>query len=289
MAALQEPELLETLYVTQQMAPEAAELALETALRTLSNAITGSAGASTRQDSSIPAAISGLQEASHKYGQVGKGPEQAAPVCAQKASHNHYEMLTPASAQPMLARAPWCRACFCRQTHTAVGMTGLACPISAHTVTAGAPLEQGRRNALAMLTRCCRCPACCADMQCRDMAWQARASAEAALLLKEQLKLERETGQALFVGLSLADTLSTCFRLGHARAAAGLRKTFAVPEASWYWLKLTALAAAHDWDGEAHTCQQSAAPLSPASQSAASAGGMAMSVNGTVQLTPRSR
>jgi hypothetical protein len=82
------------------------------------------------------------------------------------------------------------------------------------------------------------------------MSWQARASAEAALLLKEQVKLERETGQALFIGLSLADTLTTCFRLGHARAAAGLRKSFSVPEARWYWLKLTALAAAHDWDGE---------------------------------------
>jgi hypothetical protein len=82
------------------------------------------------------------------------------------------------------------------------------------------------------------------------MSWQARASAEAALLLKEQVKLERETGQALFISLSLADTLTTCFRLGHARAAAGLRKSFSVPEARWYWLKLTALAAAHDWDGE---------------------------------------
>lgn len=72
--AMQEPELLETLYVTQQMAPEAAELALETALRTLSNAITSSSTSSsasaTRQDSAVTSAISGLQEASHKYGQV---------------------------------------------------------------------------------------------------------------------------------------------------------------------------------------------------------------------------
>lgn len=95
----------------------------------------------------------------------------------------------------------------------------------------------------------CR-PACCVvSMQCRDMSWQAKASAEAALLLKEQQKLERETGQALFVGLSLADTLNTCFRLGHTRNALSLRKTFSVPEARWYWLKLTALAAAHDWEG----------------------------------------
>lgn len=97
-------------------------------------------------------------------------------------------------------------------------------------------------------------------LQCRDMSWQSKAAAEAALLLKEQQKLERETGQVLFVGLSLADTLATCFRLGHASAAARLRKTFAVPEARWYWLKLTALAAAHDWDGEnAMLCRASTA------------------------------
>jgi hypothetical protein len=71
---MQEPELLETLYVTQQMAPEAAELALETALRTLSSTITSSgtssSAAAARQDSAVTSAISGLQEASHKYGQV---------------------------------------------------------------------------------------------------------------------------------------------------------------------------------------------------------------------------
>jgi hypothetical protein len=92
------------------------------------------------------------------------------------------------------------------------------------------------------------------------MSWQSKAAAEAVLLLKEQQKLERETGQVLFVGLSLADTLATCFRLGHASAAARLRKTFAVPETRWYWLKLTALAAAHDWDGEnAMLCDASTA------------------------------
>jgi hypothetical protein len=69
---LQEPELLETLYVTQQMAPEAAELALESALRTLSNAISnnGSSAGAARPDSAVTSAISSLQEASHKYAQV---------------------------------------------------------------------------------------------------------------------------------------------------------------------------------------------------------------------------
>jgi hypothetical protein len=96
----------------------------------------------------------------------------------------------------------------------------------------------------------CRLVVLASFLQCRDMSWQSKAAAEAALLLKEQQKLERETGQVLFVGLSSADTLATCFRLGHASAAARMRKTFAVPETRWYWLKLTALAAAHDWDGE---------------------------------------
>lgn len=72
LCTLQEPELLETLYVTQQMAPEAAELALETALRTLSNATSSSSSTGgARPDAAIASAISGLQEASQKYGQVG--------------------------------------------------------------------------------------------------------------------------------------------------------------------------------------------------------------------------
>lgn len=60
--------------------------------------------------------------------------------------------------------------------------------------------------------------------------------------------MERDTGQALFVGLSLADTITSCLKLGHHKQAASLRKQFAVPEARWYWLKVTALAAAHEWD-----------------------------------------
>lgn len=34
-------------------------------------------------------------------------------------------------------------------------------------------------------------------MQCRDAAWQSKAANEAALLFKEQLKLERDTGTQL--------------------------------------------------------------------------------------------
>lgn len=76
---LQEPELLETLYVTQQLAPEAAELALGTALQTLSDATSSGGGGrgggsgAPQPDAAVTAAISGLQGASHKYAQVGVG------------------------------------------------------------------------------------------------------------------------------------------------------------------------------------------------------------------------
>jgi hypothetical protein len=48
--------------------------------------------------------------------------------------------------------------------------------------------------------------------------------------LRQQARLERETGHALFIGLSLSDTLREALRLGHQREAAALRKQFAVPE-----------------------------------------------------------
>jgi hypothetical protein len=66
--------------------------------------------------------------------------------------------------------------------------------------------------------------------------------------VREQAKLEKDTGQALFLGLSLTDTLRAALRLGHTRAAAALRKAFAVPDTRWYWCKLISLAEAHDWE-----------------------------------------
>ena len=75
-----------------------------------------------------------------------------------------------------------------------------------------------------------------------------RGIGEFATLAREQARLERETGHALFVGLSASDTLRTLLRLGHAREAAALRRTLAVPEPRWQWLKLRALVEARDWD-----------------------------------------
>jgi hypothetical protein len=103
------------------------------------------------------------------------------------------------------------------------------------------PPSPNQKNRCLPMSRC---------LQSREMTWQSKASAEASLLLKEQLRLEKDTGQALFVGLSLADTLTACIKLNqppHTRAIAALRKAFAVPETRWYWIKLRALATGHDW------------------------------------------
>jgi len=53
-----------------------------------------------------------------------------------------------------------------------------------------------------------------------------------------KVRLEKETGQALYLGLSLSDTLRTALRLGHQREAAAIRKQFGVPEARWVCLLL---------------------------------------------------
>ena len=99
-------------------------------------------------------------------------------------------------------------------------------------------------------------------LQARDSSFQSKAAAELALLVREQAKLEKDTGQALFLGLSLTDTLRACIRLGHNRAAAALRKQFSVPESRWYWLKLMSLCEAHDWEGlEEWAGERKASPI----------------------------
>ena len=56
----------------------------------------------------------------------------------------------------------------------------------------------------------CPPPAIC--VQSREHQSQAKAVSEMVSLRKEQARLERETGQRLFVGLSLVDTLRQCIR-----------------------------------------------------------------------------
>jgi hypothetical protein len=70
LALVQEPELLETLYVTQQLHQEAADLALESALRHL--VPHGSNAAARPEEAEVTKAISGLQAAAQKYTHVSK-------------------------------------------------------------------------------------------------------------------------------------------------------------------------------------------------------------------------
>ncbi|GFR52294.1 hypothetical protein Agub_g14829, partial [Astrephomene gubernaculifera] len=83
--------------------------------------------------------------------------------------------------------------------------------------------------------------------QSRDHTFQSKAVAEMAALRREQARLERETGQRLFLGLPLADTLRAAIRLGHHRAAAALKKQFGVADRRFAWIKIRTLAEARDW------------------------------------------
>ncbi|EFJ45438.1 hypothetical protein VOLCADRAFT_105988 [Volvox carteri f. nagariensis] len=57
--------------------------------------------------------------------------------------------------------------------------------------------------------------------QSRECSFQSRAVSEMSCLLREQVRLERETGQRLFVGLSLVDTLGALIR-GTPRSSGGV-------------------------------------------------------------------
>ncbi|KAK9907253.1 hypothetical protein WJX75_000093 [Coccomyxa subellipsoidea] len=85
--------------------------------------------------------------------------------------------------------------------------------------------------------------------QTKEHGFQSRSAAEWARLRRVQAELEAETGNAALLGLSLADTLRQCVRLGNHRAAARLRADFKVSDRRFWWLKLKTLAAAKDWEG----------------------------------------
>lgn len=73
LSMLQEPELLETLYTTNQLHQEGADLALERALKALSSS-SGSSSAGggfvRPSDEDVSVCISGLQSAAKEYSQV---------------------------------------------------------------------------------------------------------------------------------------------------------------------------------------------------------------------------
>eukprot|EP00198_Chlamydomonas_reinhardtii_P010037 XP_001699374.1 VPS16-like protein [Chlamydomonas reinhardtii] len=72
--------------------------------------------------------------------------------------------------------------------------------------------------------------------------------AKMAALRREQARLERETGQRLFYGLSLVETVRTAIRLGHHRAAAALKKQFVLSDRRFTWVKVRTLAETRDWE-----------------------------------------
>ena len=67
-------------------------------------------------------------------------------------------------------------------------------------------------------------------MQGRDGVFHAKAAQEMAALRRLQSELEAETGNACFLGLSVASTVQQCLRLGNARAASRVRNEFRLPE-----------------------------------------------------------
>jgi hypothetical protein len=108
-------------------------------------------------------------------------------------------------------------------------------------------------------------PATChlppATPQHKELGPSARAAQELAALRREQLALERDSGQALFLGLPLAATLAQCLRLGHAKAAAQLRRSFGVSEQRWWWLRLRGACEARDWEALEGLAAEKRAPV----------------------------
>ena len=75
-------------------------------------------------------------------------------------------------------------------------------------------------------------------MQTKEHGFQARSAAEWVRLRRAQAELEEETGNAAFLGASLADTLRQCVKTGNHRAAARLRADFKVSDRRFWWLKV---------------------------------------------------
>ena len=82
-----------------------------------------------------------------------------------------------------------------------------------------------------------------------DKILYAKAASDLAALRREQARLERETGQSLFLGLSVVDTLRALLRLGHHKQAGGLRKTFGITERRWCWIRMRSYCELRDWEG----------------------------------------
>ena len=75
-------------------------------------------------------------------------------------------------------------------------------------------------------------------LQTKEHGFQGKSTAEWARLRRLQTDLEAETGNACFLGLSLADTLRQCISLGNHRAAGRVRAEFNISDRRFWWIKV---------------------------------------------------
>ena len=76
-------------------------------------------------------------------------------------------------------------------------------------------------------------------MQGKDGAFLSKAAQEMTALRRLQSDLEGETGNACFLGLSVAATIQQCLRLDNARAATRVKSDFKVSDRHFALLKVS--------------------------------------------------
>mmetsp|Transcript_12464 Transcript_12464/g.35002 ORF Transcript_12464/g.35002 Transcript_12464/m.35002 type:complete len:872 (-) Transcript_12464:151-2766(-) len=96
----------------------------------------------------------------------------------------------------------------------------------------------------------------------KEHVFNQKATEEFGRLCKLQSQLEKETGQSLFVGLSVAETLQMAISIGNHKAAAAIRSDFKVTDKRFWWIKVKTLAKAKDWDAlEAFARERKVSPI----------------------------
>ena len=90
------------------------------------------------------------------------------------------------------------------------------------------------------MLRCLGPPLCEQSDVCRQRStpFKGRAQQSGPRLRRLQTDLEAETGNACFLGLSLADTLRQCISLGNHRAAGRVRTEFKISDRRFWWIKV---------------------------------------------------
>lgn len=81
-----------------------------------------------------------------------------------------------------------------------------------------------------------------------NLAFASKMVEEQIELLKVQKRFEEQLRQPGLVGLSVSDTIFQCVCKGAYEEAEQIKKDFKVPDKRFYWLKLRALAKAHEWE-----------------------------------------